>query len=68
MVRSCFGGDPTRLPEPALATINWMAGMEPSRLTNATIMSDIGTEWTPSRLLPKSSALSASWRCRILDH
>ena len=28
MVRSCFGGDPTRLPEPALATINWMAGMD----------------------------------------
>jgi len=30
-------------------------------------MSDIETEWTPSELLPKSSALSASSGCRTSD-
>jgi len=39
----------------------------PLGLTIATFMLDIGTEWTPNRLLPKSNALSASSRCRTLD-
>jgi hypothetical protein len=37
------------------------------RLTIAAPMLDIGTEWTPSRRLPKSSALSAFSQRRILD-
>jgi hypothetical protein len=39
----------------------------PLGLTVAILMLDIGTEWTPSRLSPKSNALSASSRCRTLD-
>jgi hypothetical protein len=39
----------------------------PLGLIIATLRLDIGTEWTPSRLLPKSNALSASSRCRTLD-
>ena len=39
----------------------------PLALSIATLMLDIGTEWTPSRLLPKSNAWSASSRCRTFD-
>jgi hypothetical protein len=38
----------------------------PFRLTIAPPMLDIETEWTPSKLLPKLRALSASSRCRTL--
>jgi hypothetical protein len=39
----------------------------PLGLTIATLMLDIEREWTPSRSLPKSSALSASSQCRMPD-
>jgi hypothetical protein len=39
----------------------------PLRLTIATTMVDIHTEWTPSRLLTKSSGLSASSQSGTLD-
>lgn len=39
----------------------------PLGLTIATLMSDIGTEWTPSELLPTSSTLSASSQRRTPD-
>ena len=38
------------------STANPFSMAMPPRLTTATLMLDIGTEWTPSRPLPKSSA------------
>jgi hypothetical protein len=51
-----------------LASINGFVRLHWAlRLTIATPMLDIETEWTPSIPLPKLSALSASSQCRTPD-